>query len=176
MTDNRTNKKKYSFNVIDVLIILAVIAVIGGVILRYGRYREEKESMTKDTFIVTLKASGEAKEKLDAIKEGDAVSFVNGGEFLYTIEKVTGEKTRVELTDEEGKLKYVEFAEKEYEESDSGEYKKLYDVTLEIKVKGEIRDDGYYIGGSKAVAVGDTVAIYSPGFCLQGKVINMETP
>lgn len=155
-------KKRYKFNVIDFLIILAVAAVIGGMVIRYGYYRSEKENMNRDEAKITLLVSGVPEEMRDAISEGARISFVNGGEFTSTLETASSEGASVTFTGNNGEVVV----------SDSGD---TYDVTLVIKTSGTLDSTGYRVGGKTDVAIGKTVAVYSPGFVVQGKVINIET-
>ena len=157
-----SRKKKYKFNVIDFLIILAVAAVVGGMALRYGYYRSERENMDRDEATITILASGVSEEMRDAISEGDRISFVNGGEFTSTLETASSEGASVAFTGNKGEVTL----------SGSGD---TYDVTLVIKTTGTLSSTGYRVGGKTDVAIGKTLAVYSPGFVVQGKVINIET-
>lgn len=92
--EKKTEKKKIRFNVIDIIIIVAVLACIGGVVLRIvlaNNLKEVKPDM--DEFILTFKAEELTTSQYDAVSgaynetsdSGKFVSFADGGARIGTL-------------------------------------------------------------------------------------------
>ena len=157
----REQRKKYSFNAVDALIILAIIAVIGGIAVRYGYYKSERENLNRDTAVVKVVFEDLPEEIATAVTAEREASFQKGSSVKGLITSVASNEAAVYLTGADGKI---------IKETSDGRY----DVTVEIRITGNMSEKGFYAGGTFDIAIGRTVKVYSPDFECSGKVVGIE--
>ena len=139
---------KPRFNVIDLVIILAVLAVVVTVVLRSGVTDQLSSRESTDTVEITFVSIGIKKSEADAFQVGDTVYCSSNGMKLGTV-------TYCEVTP------YEYFVE-----NDAGE---LVKVSSDIKVTlrgtvtctGIMTDEGFMLGGTQYLAAGSTFAFHN---------------
>lgn len=142
------NKVRRRFNIIDLFIILAVVAVIVGVALRFNLADKIGVKSNRDTVTVSF--------IITDIKESSADALVIGDTFFIDANKI-----------ELGELisKKPTYAEA-FIENDDGVLVKTanenkYDVRGEIRATGRIKDDGFMLGGTQFIAANKILYVYS---------------
>ena len=166
MADNiekRTEKKKKTrFNIVDIIIIVAVIACIGGIVLRVVLTDRFQANNVKD-YIVTFKADGLSYAQLLGIEKaldesesgGNFVSFadksvkignlygITDSELLY-VESHNGERITFEIGEDELNT---------FEGDDSWKDDSVWYIKGTMICSGEYSEDkGFLLGGNTYMA------------------------
>lgn len=148
MDGNKDAKVRKHFNIIDLLLILAVIAIITGVALRYNLAGKIGLKSNKDTVIVSF--------LVQDIKPASAAAMINGDVFYIDQNDVElGELLSTTITDAEA-----------YVENSNGELVLTYstincDVRGEFKATGSLTDDGFMLGGTQFISANKEVYVKS---------------
>lgn len=166
MADNKNNtvfageKKKRRFNIIDLLIILALVAVVAAIGFRYNLVEKIGVKSEEDTVVISF--------LIQDIKETSADALVLGDMFYWEVNKMLiGELIS----------KKPSFAEA-FIENNEGILVKLYnensyDVRGEIKAKGKIKDDGFMLGGTQFLAPGKILYVESKNIMVNITITNI---
>ena len=161
-------KKKRRFNFVDFLLIVLILALIGGAIylISSGVIQRQFRSEQTGTISYTVEIIGVKEEYLDLIVEGDAVVNAVSKNSLGTVESVDYSTKQTELG-----------YEKKEDASDYtgvlNEYPDRYNVSVSITVEGEyVPEDGYYINGTR-IAVGEALSLRFPNFVCEGHCISL---
>ncbi|MDD4772454.1 MAG: DUF4330 family protein [Eubacteriales bacterium] len=150
MADNKNKgeKRRHRFNIVDLLIILALATVAISVAFRYNLAEKIGVTSEDDTVIISF--------LVQDIKETSADALVLGDMFYWELNGILiGELIS----------KKPSFAEA-FVENDEGILVKLYnennyDVRGEIKAKGKIKDEGFMLGGRQFLAPGKVLYVQS---------------
>ena len=141
-----SSPKKHSFNIIDFILITAVIACIIGIAIRYNL----GASLTKetDTAVITVRISSLLKENEQHLVTGDVFRYQTTNEVLGT------------LLSKEIKAATINYA------LDNGTFLVLEDeervnVFCKIEVKGYQTENGFMDGGDTYIGCGKSILVYS---------------
>ena len=141
-------KVKGKFNIIDFLIIVAIIGCAAGVFLRYDLATKIGLNSNKDEVEISFVVVGLREGSTEALVEGDTIYWEQNG---------------MEL----GKLVSKEISEAvHYILDDNFEYQKQYnkirfDVRGVISAKGNMTDGGFMLNGTQFIAPGKELKIQS---------------
>jgi len=147
MTDNE-KKIRRRFNIVDLLIILAVIAIVIGVALRYNIADSIGLKSNKDTVTVSF--------LITDIKETSADAMVIGDKFYLQYNNLElGELMNKKTSNT---VSYIE--------NDDGvlvkaENNTRFNVRGEIRATGKLTSDGFMLGGTQYIAAGKDISVYS---------------
>ena len=144
--------KKFSFNVIDVIIILIILCAIGGVMLRAGI--EDKIS------IASKSEPAEIRFLITALEHSAGDSFAEGNDVFFTsndkkIGTLTSEKTIVPAE------MFITLSDGTIIKSESPDGSKI-DVRGGIEVSGVFGEDGsFMLNGNTRLAPGSTLDFHT---------------
>ncbi len=160
-------KKKRRFNFVDFLLILLILALIGGAIYLFssGALLRQFRSQQTGTISYTVEIIGVEEDYLDLIAKGDAVGNAVTKSSLGMVESVDYSIKQTELG-------YQETEDGSYE-GVLNEYPDRYNILVTITVEGDyVPDDGYYIDGTR-IAVGEALSLRFPNFVCEGHCISL---
>lgn len=164
-----TEKKQRKFNFIDFLLIVLILAIIGGAVYLFtsGTFFNIKGADKEGTMIYTVEIQGVSSEYLNKIKENDMV--------VNSVTKNTlGTVTSVDYNTKQTVLEYVE-KDGAYEGVLS-EYPDQYTVLVTITASAKyVPGDGYFVNDAR-IAVGEALALRFPDFVAEGHCISLIPP
>lgn len=148
----RKDDGKLHFNIIDFLIIFIVLGCIVGVVVRYNIIDRMVLDTKRDEVSISFLASGITPQIANTIDKANGEEFfvVGSSESIGTLE----------LTPDSIKNASI------VEADDNGNPVKSSDDTLRdvrgvFKAYGNIRDDGFFLGGTLFAAPGKTLTVES---------------
>lgn len=157
--NNRQTKKKFSFSIIDFIIVFVVIALIVGVVVRYdivGRlFSKTSLENAKITFIAEKISPEEAKAFVD-----NSVFYTGNEEFGVLLNSAS-EKSIIYIENETGALI-------------SYEDEKLLDINGSFTCKVLKTDNGFLLNGNRFISAGSTYMIKTNGVSVKILVISVE--
>ena len=153
-------KAARGFNVLDFIILAAVLAVIVGICWRFNLADRIGVKADRDTVEIAF--------LIQEVKETSAEALVIGDEFRW----VANDMTIGEL-----KSKEVFYAEA-FVENDKGELVKTYndtrrDIRGVITAKGVLSDSGFMLGGTQYLAPGKTLVVKSKDILVTMTITNI---
>lgn len=141
--------KKYHFSIFDAIIILAVIACVVGIALRFRLTSSDGfDSKITAEFIVPGVMQSTADQMTQKLKEGTKLYLSSGDKEIGYIISAASEKSKVYATDPDGALQRVDHPEN-------------YDVKGVCVLYGVDGDSGFLIGGNLLATVSEVVYVYS---------------
>lgn len=148
-----TNTKKTGFriNVVDILIVIAVIACIIAVASRTGVAQKFFEPAPDQTAEVRFSISAVDQYVADELQDtvGSNITIDDGGAEFGTLMYAEQKPAAVYIEDSMGVIQKME-------------HMSLRDVEGTIAVKGATKSDGFYINGETWVGVGKTYLVNTP--------------
>ena len=154
-------KPRVRFNIIDFLIVIAVIAAILTVVFR-GTLTELIGNViyTQDA-VLTLRADGLTEEQIGQISEGDVLYL--GDEKLGNIISKSYENSRGLILDSSGAGSvFLSVRDPEH-----------FDITISVNVKGVYSDDGFHLFGKNFVGVGEKLGVISEKYGYEVTIISI---
>ena len=145
-------KARARFNIIDFLIIIAVLASLFVLIFRRTIVDFIGNVINTQEAVVTVRVQGVERDKVDMLKTED-VLYWNGELFGSVTEINILENKQVVLNESGVSPIFVETTDPE-----------LCDIECRVSVKGAFYDDGFRLAGSYFLGVGKTVELYTDGF------------
>lgn len=163
---NGNVQKKRRFNVVDFLLIVLVLAIIGGVIYLFlpGSVIRNMGSSTSGSLSYTVELKGVDSVYLNKIKENDIV--------VDSVSKTTiGTVTAVDYNT---KYTVLEYTEKDGQyEGVLADYPDRYNVLVTITTTAEYTPKkGYSVSGCR-IAVGEALNLRFPDFAYEGHCISL---
>ena len=141
-------KLKGKFNIIDFLIIVAVIGCIAGVFLRYDLATKVGLNSNKDEVEISFIVVSIRRESTEALLEGDTIYWEQNGMEI-------GKLLSKEVTEE---VKYVLDENYEYNKK----FNEIrFDVRGVILAKGNMTENGFMLNGTQFIAPGKELKIQS---------------
>ena len=160
-------KKQRRFNFVDFLIIVLILAIIGGVIYLFSpaSFLKNMRSVKTGTVIYTIEIKGVHSDFLSKIQENDLV--------LDASTKVTlGVVTTVDCNTKHTVFEAVNKGDGKYE-GEWAEYPDQYDVIVTITADAEyIPNKGYFVNNHR-VAIGEQFFLRFPDFTGEGYCISL---
>ena len=141
--------KKYRFSIFDVIIIVAVVACIVGIVIRF-QFTSSNDFSSKVTveFIVPGVMKSTSDQMAAKLKEGTKLYLSSNDKEIGYIVSVAAEKSKVYATGADGKLERVEHPEN-------------YDVKGVCVLYGSDGDSGFLIGGNTLATISEVIYVYS---------------
>ena len=144
--------KKVRFNVIDFLLIVLILLTVFAMFLRPMVLEKISEFTANDTIVVTFYADRLTEDEYAMLTEGDKFQL-GAYEFGELLVFTTEPYRTLQLVESD-----VESEEPFYESViEPGRYT----VKGQIRVTGTKREDGFYVGGSLPVCVGNVYTVQS---------------
>ena len=147
-----SDKKKFRFNILDVIIILVVVACLAGAAVRYSL--PAKLGITpggNKEAIVTFFVENVRTDTIDALIEGDEYFSKEHDTVFGTLYNVAGFQIEPHVVYGEDSNGLVR----------SSTINHRSDLIGYFKVKGMETDRGFLLNNSKKIAPGDNIEIYS---------------
>jgi hypothetical protein len=140
------NSDSPRFNIADIIIIVAIIAVITAFALRvYNIFGTDDETVqVRIDFEVSAVESNSI-----GLKENDNLYLAEDDSFVGKLEKFEVTDTRIYVYDKDGNPVKAFVSGKS-------------DVKGTIVIECVKTEQGYYLGGTRLLSVGDTIAMYTP--------------
>ena len=144
------NKKKKRFNFVDVILLVVILAIIGGVVYAY------LSPVTKQLFAKTYKVTYTLKvqnvrlEFNNKIKADDKVVETETLKEIGTVTNVVYTASKFVGTDASGKTV-------------TNNYPDMYDATITVKADAEM-PSGMYTVNTYSIMAGKTIPFRVPGF------------
>ena len=141
--------KKYRFSIFDAIIIIAVIACIVGIVLRF-RLTSSNDFSSKATveFIVPGVMQSTADSMTAKLKNGTKLYLASSDKEIGYIVSVESERSKVYATSSDGTLERVEHPEN-------------YDVKGVCVLYGSDGEAGFLIGGNTLATISEVIYVYS---------------
>ena len=148
--NEKTNKKKVRFNVIDVLIIFLVVALIATVVYRVYTGVNEGTASSQGKYVITFESDSEYDSIVDYLKKGTAVYFADSGKLLGQMYAPNSKTPAVSVISEQDGKSGLDYS--------------LVAIRGYILMSGEtvkVSGAGYYSIGGTNVTVGSTINVYT---------------
>ncbi|MBR5322617.1 MAG: DUF4330 family protein [Clostridia bacterium] len=156
----RNPRKKIRISIIDILIVLVIAACIVGTFIHYRVYEKNNEVVTDDNSLISVLYSSLTPEVAERAVVGDMV-FFDSGEALGRIVEVVVEDAEVYHKDTDGKWVIGTDTTKK-------------DVTVTLQVEGDFTEGGFLANGTKYVAAGMEIEVYTPKFSGKGLIFEVK--
>lgn len=148
-------------NIIDLIIIMAIIIIVGGGIYKFSTLDDIFSYDNLDEVSLVLEVPEVQEGLIESIEKGDILyDSVRGSEFGEVIAK-TFSPHRELIINQEGIAEYREIP-------------KLYDVEIQVKSPGNITNNGIIIG-TTPIYIGSSIRLRSSLYVFTGDVLNIET-
>jgi len=142
-------KKKLRMNILDVIIILTVIALVGGITLRFNLVDRLGLSGNNDEVNIRFLIQEVSPSSVEALKEGDIFYWdANSMEIGELLQKEDPMSATVVVENGRGELV-------------SALNPKYRDVRGTIRAKGKITDEGFMLDGTQFLSAGKYLNVSS---------------
>lgn len=145
--ENNT-KKKFKFNLIDFMIVIAVIAVIVVIAFRSGAVDSFTNTAKGKTIAYEIKVGDVQKESYNYINVGDKIYSEETDAYLGTVVDKVSEPAKAYIVTTEGKIVKTEQPGR-------------VDIYLTVEAKGTVDEGGCKIDGKFFVAAGKYFSCYT---------------
>lgn len=157
---NKDGKIKGKFNIIDLLVIVLILAVIGGIILRFG------SSMTtavksNEEFEYVVRVEAVRPYTVEVLNKKGVVTDKNSNMDLGEIISVEAEQATLSSQRADGKLVDAELPGKQ-------------NVLVTIKTQGKESDNSYITADSNELSVGRMTEIYTKYVHTTGMIVEVK--
>lgn len=142
------NTSRVHFNLLDAVIVLAIIAVLAGVTLRYNLVDKLGIQSSRDSAEISFLISEISETSVDALVQGDVFYDGKNGAKLGELVSKTSSFAEAFVENADGYLI------KAYNEA-------YYDVRGKILAVGKMTDDGFMLNGTNFLSAGKTLQVYS---------------
>ena len=139
-------KKKFKFNIIDLMVLVVIILVIWGASLKFGKYNVKTDDSSEGTILYTIDVANVRDYSLQAYQSGDVVFDSLTGVNIGTIQKIEATDAVTYENKEDGNLVKV-----------VNPYKK--DIVLYIETPGTVENNAYYANKSIELKVNSQKSI-----------------
>ena len=148
----RKTDSRIRFNVIDLVIIVAILACIAGIYLRYNFGEQYGVEHQLEQYEITFQVQNVRYTSADAFQEGDAVYLKTQGKLLGTVQGIDS-TTPSELiyTDLSGDIRQIYYPENS-----------RIDMEGRLLVSGVMTDRGFMLDGNTYLAPGAAYAVQTP--------------
>lgn len=161
-----SEKKKFRFNILDIIIILVVVSCVIGAGFRYSLFSKFDLSNGKDTAVITFYVNN---MKTDIAKS----SFIEGDKYfcdsfncylgeLYNTDKFVYEPHKMYNTNDDGTITVDTLDSK-------------CDVTGYFKVKGTFdEENGFMLNKTDSLSPGEEIGVYSLGRTMRVVIVSID--
>ncbi len=151
-------QKKHRFNIIDFVLLIAVLACVVGIALRYNL--NETINRTTDTAEVDIIIERLLNTSADALHVGDTLYTPNNDAVFGEILSIETKPAVIRYSNNDGTITYTTYEDR-------------VDVTLRIHIEGYNTENGFMIGGVTYIGNGSTFPLASPYIETQCTVLNV---
>ena len=134
-------------SVVDILVVLIFAVAIGGFIYKFTAGNDALRITADSPITMTLRIKAIRQFAVDAVDIGDEI-YERNGPILGRVVSVKSDGYRDTFDLNDGTQAY-------------GDVENRYNLYITLESVGRISDDGYFINGSRQVAVGSEIKIRS---------------
>lgn len=146
------NPRRIRFNLVDLVLIIAVLACVTGVYLRYNVSEQFGVNHELNTFTLSFEINNIRYTSADAFPEGDAFYLKSPDKLLGTLLSIDSTSpTEVVYTDDKGNYKTAYYPEDT-----------RIDLTGRLQTTGIMTESGFLLDGNTFLAPGQTYAVQTP--------------
>lgn len=157
---DKNGKIKGKFNIIDLLVIILIVAVIAGIVVRYGS-SVTTAVKSDEEFEYVVKVESVRKFTIDALEKKGKVTDKKSTLDLGEIVSVEYEPTKYQSTTANGKIIFAEQPDR-------------YTAYVTIKTRGKESDNSYITADSNELSVGRTTEIFSKYVHTSGTILEVN--
>ena len=154
-----TTAKKYRFNIVDFVLIVAVLACVIGIAIRYNLHSSLMQGSSTAT--VTVMIEGLLEDNTDTLLVGDTFYYQKTGNRFGTLVSTETRPAKIRFVNADGTYSTANYVDR-------------VDVICQIEVEGYNSADGFMIGGSTYVGCGSDVLVRSRNLETQWIVLDIE--
>ena len=164
-SDKKVEKRRYRFNLIDILLILFAVAIVFVAInvVSPFSFMEKLKSNSDHTIQYTVEFTCVDQEYIDRIKEDDAVMDAISKNALGTV-------TAVDYNTHYSELKYDE----ENQVGKLADYTDKYNLIVTITAEGIYTSGKGYSVNSQRIAVGEKMSLRFPDYAAECYCIDIS--
>ena len=148
MNEMKHEQKKPHFNVIDLLILLAVIAVLGALVMRFDVFQHFGEKTEQSSAIISFRIEGVRRTSANAMVVGDTYIWDANNAVIGTLQSVSVEPFETVAEMQDGNLMLA-----------SDEQKCVLVGT--ILASGTMTDQGFMLNGTQFLSAGKEIEVHS---------------
>ncbi len=169
--DRADRKKRPHFNAVDAMIIILVIAAIVGVYFRYTIIDFLTKDRNIDNYVVSFSIEDIRYTTPKYVRVGDKVYFESDGELFGTLISES-EKNKEPLN--------ITLASKNFTDSKGNIIEVFYPEETRVNAKGRMlcqgsyNESGFALDGSRYIAAGQSVDVYTDNVSVTLKIISIE--
>lgn len=156
-----SEKRNVRFNIIDFLILLAVLAALFSILFRSTLLKLIGNVVYTQDADIIVRMTGLTPEQADAVNEGDILFCF--GERLGEINSVEKLPSTVMALSGGDNRTFVRVSDE-----------RSYDLVVSVTVRGVYNDDGFYLFGEKYLGVGKTLDISSGIYAYSSVVVSIS--
>lgn len=139
-------KKKFKINIVDLLVVIVVIALIGGAYLKFSKYNVKTDASSEETILYTIDVLNVRDYSVNAYRSGDVVYDALTGVNIGVIQNIEETEAVSYEINEEGKVVKV-----------TNPYRK--DLKIFLETPGTVENNAYYANKSIELKVNSQKAI-----------------
>ena len=155
----KNTQKTHRFNIIDFMLIVAILACIIGIAVRQNLNETVVES--NDTATVTVMIRGLLKDNVKQIIEGDEYYNQRSGDLMGVLQSFETKPAKIRTPRLDGTIATTEYVDRT-------------DVICKVKIEGMSTDDGFLMGGSDYIGCGSSFLVRSVNLETEWLVIDIE--
>lgn len=156
----KNEKKRLGISLIDFLIVLIVIACIAGTFVHYKLYEKNNEINTDDVCLVSILFEDVGNDMAELYAVGDKL-YRDGEELFGTV---------VEVSSVDADFYYTNARNEIVKGVDSNKK----NVSVIVRVNGDVTSDGFYANGVDYVASGMDIDVYSSKISGKGLIFDVK--
>ena len=155
----KNKQKTHRFNIIDFMLIVAVLACIIGITFRQNLNETVVES--NDTATVTVMIRGLLKDNVKQIIEGDEYFNQRSGDSMGILQSFETKPAKIRTPRLDGTIATTEYVDRT-------------DVICTVDVEGIYTDEGFMIGGSEYIGCGSNFLVRALNLETEWLVVDIE--
>ena len=157
----KNTEKKNRFNIIDFMLIVAALACIIGITIRYNLKETIVLQSDNDTATVTVMVRGLLKSNVDHLVVDDEFYNQRNGELMGTMTDVQIQPAKIRNLRHDGTIAITEYVDR-------------IDAICTIKMEGNNSEEGFYIGGIDYIGCGSSFLVRSVNLETEWLVVDIE--
>ena len=148
----RKPSSRIRFNIIDLVIVIALLACVAGVYLRYNFGEQYGVEHELAQYEITFEVTNIRYTSVDAFPEGDAVYLKNGGKYMGSIIGIDSTTpSEMVYTDLSGNIIQIYYPENS-----------RIDLVGRLLASGTMTAGGFMLDGNTHLAAGTSYAVQTP--------------
>ena len=156
-----TGKKRIRFNIIDLVIVIAVIGCFSGIALRYNVMNKIGLNNARDHVEIDFQIIGIRPTSFDAMVKGDTFYWQQNNMKIGTLKEAVSEYNKTYIVKDDQSIVC-------YEREDR------YDVRGTILAEGILTEDGFMLNGTQQISPGKELKVESKNIAVTMTVTRIK--